>query len=110
LISLAEVSDQKNDNLALSPQDQTKTLLMNATNDIVAAGNEEKQDAADVIGRDSSKTGDSSLDCRVVTFNPSATAYPHDKRVDFGTGCTGSDGIMRKGKKMITIYANTETA
>ncbi len=103
-------SCQKNDNPAPSSQDPTKTLLMNATNDIVAAGNEENQDVADAMSSDNTETGDSTSDCRVVTFNPSRSVYPHEKIIDFGTGCTGGDGIIRKGEKRVTIYANSETA
>ena len=99
LLALTVVSCQKNDNPSSSSQDATKTLLMNATNDIVAAGNEENQDVADVMSSDNTETGDSTSDCRVVTFNPSRSVYPHEKIIDFGTGCTGGDGIIRKGGK-----------
>src|SRR5207248_2966261 len=83
---------------------------MNATNDIVTASNEESEDVADIITSDDREAGDSTSDCRVITFDTSKAVYPHQKTIDFGTGCTGNDGIMRKGEKIVTIYANPLTA
>jgi hypothetical protein len=36
--------------------------------------------------------------------------YPHLTTVNFGSGCTGKDGITRSGKKLITVYADWKTA
>lgn len=37
--------------------------------------------------------------CPIVTFTPpDLSTYPKDLVIDFGTGCTGSDGVLRSGK------------
>src|SRR5262249_30579591 len=63
-------------------------------------------DVADVVSP--TDTPDSS--CRTVTYNPSRTVYPHVTTIDFGSGCRSADGIMRTGKKIITVYANADSA
>jgi len=111
VLSAIVLSCQKNYSPSSSPsQDPTKTLLMNATNDIVTTSNEESEDLGDVITSDDKDTGDSASDCRVVTFDTSKNVYPHQKTIDFGSGCTSNDGITRKGMKIITIYADPLTA
>lgn len=77
---------------------------MNATNTAADASNIESQDIEDVVA------GDSSTDCRVITFDTSKTVYPHIRTVDFGSGCTGADGITRKGKRITTYYVDPKTA
>ena len=105
LLSLFVLSCQKTNNPSTpSSRQQTDALLMSATNTVVEAGNLEGQDVEDIAGPDSVP------DCRVVTFDTSRTVYPHVKTIDFGTGCTGPDGITRSGKKIITYYANPDTA
>jgi hypothetical protein len=105
LVSLVVLSCQKNDHPpTASQQSQMQTLLMNATNDVVQAGTLESQDVNDIVGPDSGNT------CRVITYEPSKNVYPHKKIVDFGSGCTGTEGITRKGKKIITFYANPDSA
>ena len=104
-VSFVVLSCQKNDKPPTSSaQTQTETLLMNATNDVVQAGSLESQDVSDIVDPDSAYS------CRTITYEPSQNVYPHKKIVDFGSGCTGPDGITRKGKKIITFYANPDSA
>jgi len=111
LFSLVLISACKKDySPSSSSQDPTKTLLMKATNDIFMEGNEENVDMADVVASDNKETGNSTPDCRIITFNPSKDVYPHQKTIDFGAGCKGNDGIIRKGKKIITVYTNPSAA
>lgn len=109
LLSLSLVSCKKNDTVTSPPQTTTQSLLMRATNDIYSAGNQQSQEVADILGGEVMQSPDSS-DCRVVTYDPSRRVYPHVKTVDFGSGCTSSDGVTRKGKKIITVYADWRTA
>jgi hypothetical protein len=92
-----------------TPQTTTQTLLMRANNTISSASNQQSQEVSDVLGSNVVMSTDSSS-CRVVTYSPSRSVYPHLKTVDFGTGCTGPDGLTRSGKKLITEYANWKTA
>lgn len=42
--------------------------------------------------------------CAVITLNPDSTgAFPKTLTIDFGTGCTGADGKVRKGKIIATL-------
>jgi len=51
--------------------------------------------------------------CAIVTLSPADTInFPKTLTIDFGTGCTGSDGIVRKGKitaKFTGKYRKTGT-
>jgi hypothetical protein len=109
LLCLSLASCKKNDSLTSPLQTTTQSLLMRATNDIFTAGNQQSQEVADILGSGVMVSPDSS-DCRVITYNPSRNVYPHVKIVDFGNGCTSADGITRKGKKLITVYADWRTA
>jgi len=104
VLTLCVLSCKKNDNPTTPAQSTTATLLMNATNTAADASNIESQDMEDVVA------GDSSTDCRTITFDTSRTVYPHVRTVDFGSGCTGADGITRKGKRITTVYADEMTA
>jgi hypothetical protein len=105
LVPIVIFSCQKNDHPATTgQQSQTQTLLMNATNDVVQASSLESEDVEDIMGSDS----DSS--CKVVTYVPSQNVYPYKKFVDYGPGCTGTDGITRKGKKIVTFFVNPDKA
>lgn len=111
LLCLALASCKKNDQpmpsssqAAVSP-----SLLLATTNTIVAAGSEQNNDLAEVMGSNIVAGGDST-NCRVVTYNPVRTAFPHLTTIDFGNGCTGPDGFTRSGKKFITVYADWKTA
>jgi len=110
LLCLAVTSCKKNESpVAPGTQTEAQNLLMTATNDIVSLGNQESQEVGDVIGSSIMGSGDSSS-CRTVTFDPSRRAYPHEKTIDFGSGCLCPDGLTRAGKKMITMYANPDSA
>jgi len=106
LLTLCVCSCKKNDNAASTPatQSSTETLLMNATNAASDGDNVESDEISDVISTDSSN------DCRTVTFDTSKTVYPHVRTIDYGSGCTGEDGITRKGKRITTFYASDSTA
>lgn len=104
LLTLCVTSCKKNDNPTTPAQSTTATLLTSATNAAADASNIESQDMEDVVA------GDSSTDCRIITFDPSKNVYPHTRTVDFGSGCTGLDGITRMGKRITEVYANEMTA
>ncbi len=111
LLCISIFSCKKNEVPASSPtaQTTTQTLLMNANNTIANASDQQSQEVSDILGSTVVMSPDSSA-CRVVTFSPSRDVYPHLKTVDFGSSCTGPDGITRSGKKLITVYANWKTA
>jgi hypothetical protein len=111
LLCLSIVSCKKSEVPGSSSTAQTPTqqLLMRANNTITSASDQQAQEVSDILGSTAVMPTDSSA-CRVVTFSPSKNVYPHLKTVDFGSGCTGSDGITRSGKKLITVYANSKTA
>lgn len=100
------LSCKKNDNPNTQPiQQTTQGLLMNAVNLASDATNLQTTDMEDIL------SADSSTDCKTVTFDTSATVYPHTKTVDYGTtGCMGTDGLMRKGKRITIFYADINTA
>ena len=105
LVCITAASCKKDNNPSAPAQSETETLLMNATNDIVSFANQESQDVGDVVESDNPDST-----CRTVTYDPSRTVYPHVTTIDFGSGCTGGDGLVRTGKKIITVYANAATA
>lgn len=111
LLLFGLISCNKNDVPQPSSSSQTSTerLLMNATNTIANAGDQQSAEVSDVLGSNIVMSNDSST-CRTVIFSPSKDAYPHLKTVDFGTGCKGIDGITRSGKKLIMVYADWKTA
>ncbi len=44
--------------------------------------------------------------CATVTLNPTTPGvFPKTLTIDFGTGCTGGDGVVRKGK-IIAVFSN----
>ena len=104
-------SCKKSDQLtpAGSSQATTSSLLLSANNTIISGGSQQNEAMSDIMGNSIVMSGDSS-DCRTVTFSPSKTVYPHLKTIDFGSGCVSQDGIMRSGKKLITVYADWQTA
>ncbi len=87
----------------------TESMLMQATNTVSNAGYQQSNDVSDVLGSDIVAAGDSSS-CRVVTYSPSRFVYPHLETIDFGNGCPGPDGVTRRGKKLITVYARWKNA
>ena len=112
LICIVYASCKKNDQPVSSPsssKSMTESLLLNANNIIANAGSEQNSEVADVVGSNSVTSGDS-VSCRTVTNNPSRSVYPHLTTVNFGSGCTGKDGITRSGEKLITVYADWKTA
>ncbi len=82
--------------------------LLAATNVIYAAGVSDNESLNDLMA--SAESADSAAPCAVITFTPSRTVYPHQKTVDFGTGCTGPDGRTRRGKKIVTVFVDSKTA
>ncbi|QEC66219.1 hypothetical protein FRZ67_02440 [Panacibacter ginsenosidivorans] len=105
LLTICVLSCKKNESSASTTSQQTtETLLMNATNVAADATNLQSMDMEDVMG------SDSAADCRTITYDTLKTVYPHVKTVDYGTGCMGPDGVMRKGKRIITVYADALTA
>jgi len=104
LLCLVLASCKKNEAVTSKPISPTSSPLIRTTNMIVAMDNESDLEMSDVI------SGDTPSDCPIVTYNPSKDVYPHTKTVDYGTGCTGSDGVTRSGKRFATIYADENTA
>ncbi len=41
--------------------------------------------------------------CATITISPQGTTFPKTVTIDFGTGCTGTNGFVRKGKLIYTI-------
>ena len=82
--------------------------LMAATNLIYSASVTDNETLNDVMA--AGESADSLSHCAVITFTPSKTVYPHQKVIDFGTGCTGEDGHTRKGKKIVTVLVDPKTA
>jgi len=112
LIGIVNASCKKNDQPMSSPSSSkstTESLLLSANNIISNAGSEQNSEVSDVVGSNSVTSGDS-VSCRSVTYNPSHSVYPHLTTINFGSGCTGRDGITRSGKKMVTVYADWKTA
>lgn len=110
LLCITAMSCKKNDAPTTTPtQTATQNLLMNATNDIVSMSAQENTEVGDVIGSDVMGSGDSSS-CRTATFDPSRKVFPHQKTIDYGSGCVCMDGLTRAGKKMIMIYANPDSS
>lgn len=111
LLCISLASCKKNDvsQPSNSMPSGTQSLLTQATNAITDASNQQNADASEALGTAATMSPDSTQ-CRTVSFNPSRDVYPHLKTVDFGSGCTGPDGLTRSGKKLITVYANWKSA
>jgi len=112
LLCITCASCKKNDQPVSFPstsKSTTDSLLLNANSIIANAGDEQNSEVADIVGSNSVVSGDS-VSCRTVTYNSSASVYPHLKTVDFGSGCIGKDGITRSGRKLITVYADWKNA
>src|ERR1700755_1059223 len=107
LLSIVLASCKKNEAVT-SPSSPTSSPLVQATSTIGAMAAESDLEVADALVSSDKESNSSS--CRTVTYIPSEDVYPHTKIVDFGSGCTGSDGITRSGKRFSTIYADEETA
>jgi len=104
-LALFIISCQKNDHpITSGMQGSTQSLLMNATNDVAQAAALESSDVEDIL-----TSGDSSS-CPMITFDTARNVYPHVKTIDYGSGCMGKDSINRTGKKIVTVYANRDTA
>ena len=112
LLCIISASCKKMDQQVSAPSSlkaMTESLLLNANNIIANGGSEQNSEVADIVGNGVVASGDSTS-CRTVVYNPSRVIYPHLTTVDFGSGCTGLDGITRSGKKLITVYASWKTA
>lgn len=106
VLCAAVLSCQKSYNPSVPPQGEQQVALMNATNAVFNASKTESQDIGDVV----LDTEDSVEECRKVTYKPSKSVYPHEKIIDYGTGCEGADNIRRSGKKMVMVYTDPNTA
>lgn len=102
-------SCQKSNNpVNQQPATSQEVQLMAATNMIYAASISDNETFNDAAA--SAESADSTAPCAVITFSPSKAVFPHQKIIDFGTGCTGTDGHTRKGKKIVTVLTNPLTA
>lgn len=62
-----------------------------------------------VAGRESSDEGITT--CATVTLNPADfTTFPKTMTIDFGSGCTSSDGVTRSGSITATMSGKIRTA
>ena len=108
LASCNKNSDQQSPS-SVPLQASTQSSLTSTTNIIADATGQESAEVSDGTEDYTVVSNDSSA-CRTVTFSPSRIVYPHLKTIDFGTGCTGMDGITRSGKKFVTVYDNWRKA
>lgn len=92
-------SCQKTDKAPPKIDSNMEAVLVSATNAALGANAE----AADL-------DQEPEASCKVTTFKPSKDVYPHRKIVDFGDGCTGSDGITRSGRRVTTYFINPDLA
>ena len=44
--------------------------------------------------------------CATVNLNPVGTGFPKTLTIDYGTGCTGPEGVTRKGKIIVVFSGN----
>jgi hypothetical protein len=103
LLCLMFASCKKND--AINNSSPLSDNVVRTTTTLGAMGSESDNDFSDAMSNELNTS-----DCAVVTFSPSQDVYPHTKVIDYGSGCTDEYGITRKGKKLITVYADRETA
>ena len=82
--------------------------LMAATNALHTSTVSDNESVNDVVA--SADVIDSSSHCAIITFNPSKSVYPHQKIIDYGSGCPADDGHTRKGKKIITVLIDPKNA
>jgi len=111
------VSCQKSNNTSQTTSQtaetaQQKAMLMSVTNDVYTSGSIADENYSDAVnnGVMTNGTDGGAQSCRVVTYIPSDSVYPHQTIINFGNGCLGPDGVTRKGEKIVTNYVNPATA
>jgi hypothetical protein len=84
---------------------ELETQLMNATNNVTDFDNTASEDFDLAVNDDeASSSNERSTVCYIVTYSPSKDVYPHTKTLDYGSGCTNTDGVTKKGKVIVTYY------
>jgi len=76
---------------------------LDVTNNAVDATSSDEENFALVAGNDQD-VSDAKTAGKTVTYSPSKNVYPHTKTIDYGTGYTGSNGVVKSGKIIITYY------
>lgn len=86
-----------------NPDDDTTANLSSSA----ASSGDVYDDTYDVAlqyGEDNGLSGGRADACATVTLSPADTVtYPKTMTIDFGSGCTSSTGVTRKGKLVITM-------
>ena len=102
-------SCQKNNTPVTQPVTSGQSgQLMTATNAVYTSGVSDNETMNVVVV--SADVTDSLSNCATITFAPSRSVFPHQKIIDFGSGCPGADGHTRKGKKIVTVLVDPKTA
>lgn len=98
-------SAEQNEALALSAASSNSESLYDDAFDLVLQDGESNN----VAGREYYSARVSS--CAVVTLTPAdLNTYPKTMSLDFGSGCTSSNGVTRKGKITATMSGRIRTA
>jgi hypothetical protein len=107
--------DEEQANITASESDAEAEGVFNGVfDDIIGVNNDVGISGTGIFGRSGSLGSLSSIDARVDNVNlqpsclhvtTSGTTFPLTITLDFGSGCTASDGHFRKGKIIIT-YSN----
>jgi hypothetical protein len=95
-------------NIASSESDaEAENDYNNVFDDVMGVNNDVGMAGTGMFGRVSGSSGiDSVYPCAIVTtVHLSNNFFPVKITIDFGTGCTGRDGHVRKGK-IISTYTN----
>ncbi len=76
LIVLMSCNKNEDQQPSSSLQTSSESLLTSATNTISGAGDQQSSEVSDVVG-DGTLMGNDSSVCRIVSFSPSRSAFPH---------------------------------
>jgi hypothetical protein len=90
--------DDDSDNNNATSTNYTKVATENAT--VEAAFNDAFRQVDQAVKENNVKGTNS---CATVTITPLGTTYPKDAVIDYGTSCTGDDGVVRSGKILIHL-------
>jgi hypothetical protein len=77
---------------------------MKSTNNVVGFDSSANEDFDVVMSDEASSSNARNTVCYTVTYAPSKDVFPHTKTLDYGSGCTNTDGVTKKGKVIVTYY------
>jgi hypothetical protein len=93
------------DAIALSIANGTSETLYDDAFDVVLQDGESNS----IAGRETAAARTGS--CATVTLSPAdLTTFPKTMTIDFGAGCTSSNGVLRKGKLIAVLSGKIRTA